>query len=296
MNCIGHERQKDLLKKMILSDKIPHNLLFTGPDSIGKRKIAIELVKLLNCDEGGCGKCDVCMEVEKDKHSDLLMIREEEITIEIIRDIQKKLSLTGRKKDSSKVIIIDRAHLMNYQAQACLLKTLEEPKGKALIILITEHPGILLDTILSRSWEVKFFPVADELIRKELSKRGATEKEAEVISKMSLSKPGLAFRFFEEDDFKKKWNEKEADLTKIRKNGFSERFDYVKKMSEDKREAKETLKIWAAIMRKEMIEAESESVARKRKKALEIIQKVLFLTTKTNINLKLSLERVVINL
>lgn len=297
MNFVGHNQQKALFQKMAASKKVPHNLLFTGPEAVGKKKAANELIKLLNCKNKGCGKCKICREIEENQHSDLLLIEDEkEITISKIREVQKRLSLTGRNKDSFKAVIIDRAHLMNLQAQACLLKTLEEPQGKALIILVTEYPRILLDTILSRSWQVKFSPVADNLIKAALIEKGASEKVADDISKLSFSKPGLAFKLYEDSSFKRKWLQKSKDLSRIRKKSFAERFAYFKNISESKVEIQETLKIWAAIIRKEMIEASDKELVQKDCKALEIIQKVLLLTTKTNVNLKLSLERVIINL
>jgi len=297
MKVIGHKKQKELLKKMAGSGNIPHNLLFVGQEAVGKKKTAEEFFKLLNCDKSeACGECPSCRDIEAGRHSDLLIIEEDsEIKIDQVREIQKRLSLTGRSENSYKGVIIDRAHLLNSQAQACLLKTLEEPKGKTLIILVTEHPNILLDTILSRMWQVKFSPVESGMIKGALISMGADEDKAERITRISFSKPGLAVRFLNDDKFRKERTKKEKDLEELRKSCLGERFDYVKKLAKEKSEARETLKVWLSILRKEMIESEDEK-AGEIKEALESIEKVLFLTSKTNVNLKLSLEEVVINL
>ncbi len=295
MNLIGHKKQKNLLTEMSGSGKIPHNLLFSGPEGVGKKRAAIEFIKTLNCKEDGCDECKACKEIESGRHGDLMIIDEdEEIKIDQVREMQKRLSLTGMSKESYKVAIINNAHLLNRQAQACLLKTLEEPKGNALIILITDKPNTLLDTILSRMWSVKFSFVETELIEKELLFRGADKDTAAELAKLSFSKPGLAIRLFEDDEFRSKWIQKKDDLNRIRDSFLADRFDYVKKMAKDKEEARETLKIWIGLLRREMLKSEED--VSKIKKSLEVMEDVLLLTSKTNVNFKLSLERVIINL
>ncbi len=297
MNLIGHEKQKRLLKMMAQSGRVPHNLLFTGPESIGKRKAAKEFIKVLNCKVDGKDDCAVCREIRNDRYSDLITIQEDsEINIDKVREIQKRMALTGRNKDSYKGAIIDKAHLMNKQAQACLLKTLEEPKGKAIIILITEHPNILLKTILSRMWTMRFSSVESEPIREKLISMGAKKRDAEKIVRVSSSKPGLAIRILENEKFRTKRMKKENDLKKIKNSRFSKRFEYVKEIAEDKKEARETLKVWLSSLREDMINAEDVAEAQSLGKTLSRIQKSLLLTSKTNANLKLLLEEIVINL
>ncbi|MGM0439206.1 MAG: ATP-binding protein [Patescibacteria group bacterium] len=297
MNLLGHKKQKELLNRMALSGKIPHNLLFTGPESVGKKRAAKEFIKKLNCDNGGCNECRTCKEIDSQRHSDLLVIEgKDEIKIDDVRDLQKRLSLTGKSKESYKAAIIDEAHLLNKQAQSCLLKTLEEPKGNALIILISEHPNTLLDTILSRMWAIKFSLVETDLIENDLVNRGASKSEAKELAKLSFSKPGLAIKLFEDKKFKKDWLKKRDDLQKLRDSYLGERFKYVKSLAKDKEQARETLKVWSSFLRKEMIVSKNKDQALKNKKVLEVIEDVLFLTSKTNVNFKLSLEKVIINL
>ncbi len=296
MNLIGHQKQKSLLEKMVSSEKIPHNILFSGPESVGKKKAAFELAKMLNCLDDGCNECKVCKNIDSSRHADLLVIeKDSEIKIDDIRDLQKKISLTGERKKSYKVAIIDRAHLLNSQAQASLLKTLEEPKGNTLIILITELPNTLLDTILSRMWSVKFSPVETELIRENLISRGASSKEAGELAKLSFSKPGIAIKLFEDEKFKSYWLEKKEELKDLRESNLGKRFEYVKKISKDREKARDILKIWSSFLRREMLSG-SDEIARKNKKSLRTIEDIIFLTNKTNVNFKLALEKVIINL
>ncbi len=298
MNFLGHEKQKKLLLEMASSGNLPHNLLFTGPEAVGKKKVALEFIKFLNCaQKDGCGKCSSCIEIEKKRSPDLFLIEEDkEIKIDQIRDLQKRISLTGSKKDSYKAAIIDKAHFLNSQAQACLLKTLEEPKGKALIILITEKPNTLLKTILSRMWSIKFSSVETELIEKHLIDRGASEKKAKEIAEETFSRPGLAIKMFESKKFKKDWETKKKDLKMLQDSYLGKRFNYVKKMAKDKENARETLKIWLSFLRSEMLNSKDEKIILKNKESLKTIEDVLLLTSKTNVNLRLALEKVIINI
>ncbi len=297
MNLLGHGKQKEILKKIAESNNLPHSMLFVGPEGVGKKKAAVEFVKTLNCKKGNaCGDCPTCKEIEKGNFSDFFLIEEDdEITIDKVRELQKRFSLTGRR-DGCKGAIIDKAHLLNPQAQASLLKTLEEPKGRGVIILVSEHPKMLLDTILSRVWELKFSPVDKELIIEDLQKRGASKKEADDLASLSSSRPGLAIKLFEEDDFRKRWKEKEEDLQKLQSLPLSKRFDYVKKMSEDSVQARETLKIWISALRKEMISSKDRKRVSDIRINLEEMEEILLITSKTNVNLKLALEKIIINI
>ena len=121
-------------------------IYFPAQEKLGKRKLALEWIKLFF---GG--------NVKLEKNPDLILIEPEENEIKIsqIRDLNWKLSLKPFAA-SLKVAIIDKSHLMNQEAQNCFLKTLEEPKENTYLILITEYPDSLLSTILSRSKILNF--------------------------------------------------------------------------------------------------------------------------------------------
>jgi len=120
-----------------------------------------------------CGKCVNCQMIEKNNFPDLLIVKSInsassiknekdnlEIDINQIRDAQKFLSYKSYY-GSFKSVIIDDAERMDIEAQNCFLKTLEEPKGKTLLILISSKPDMLLPTIISRCQTLKFFRPKD---------------------------------------------------------------------------------------------------------------------------------------
>src|SRR3712207_9357567 len=80
-----------------------------------------------------------------------------------------------------KVFVVEQAELLSAAAQNALLKTLEEPAGRTLIVLLTDQPGALLPTIRSRCQVVPFAALAEELVRREGEGRGAAKKRGGVV-------------------------------------------------------------------------------------------------------------------
>lgn len=196
---IGHQTQWGFLKKIAASGQTPHALLFSGQNNLGKRKTALEFVKLLNCqnrqDDELCGQCFSCVNFENQRHPDLLVVKpsSKEIKIDQIRDLQKFLSYSNQAA-KIKVAIIDEAHSLNQEAQSCLLKCLEEPSGGAMIILIASQPEELFATIRSRCEEIKFYPLAKEVLHKALFAQQSNPRLAEIID-LADGRPGLAISF-----------------------------------------------------------------------------------------------------
>jgi len=105
--------------------------------------------------------------IKKGIHPDFMLVEKKEgkdLKVEQIEDFIKFLSLKA-SFGGFKIGIIDRAHLMNRYAQNAVLKTLEEPHGKTLLILIADSKELLLPTIVSRLQEIRFFPLEQEYWR-----------------------------------------------------------------------------------------------------------------------------------
>ena len=195
---IGQERAVAMLRAGLRTDNVSHAYLFTGPDGIGKRTLAMSFAMTLNCEaeppEGQeypdqpCGICASCSQVLRGAHPDLTEINlqtqaqalgeaggkgksgpAKELRIDAIREMQAMVGLSpyvGRWK----VYIIGDAERMNEEASNCLLKTLEEPPGHTIIILLAPDEVSLLPTISSRCFivplrEMPRTQVADALER-----------------------------------------------------------------------------------------------------------------------------------
>ncbi|HJN62089.1 MAG TPA: DNA polymerase III subunit delta' [Candidatus Parcubacteria bacterium] len=313
---IGHKKQWQFLKKTAELGKIPHAFLFLGPSQLGKRTFALELIKLINCEKKDfsirpCLDCQNCQSFKKGIHPDFFFIEpiEKDIQISQIRKLRSFLSLKSQIAQY-KAVIIDRAHLLNKQSQNSVLKILEEPKGKTILILVTEHPEMLFPTIISRVEKIKFFPVPKPEIEKYLKSQKASKKDLEIISHLSWGKPGRAIDFLR-DPSKKEFQEKTIkEISKLVKANLNFKFQYAKKMAGQPQNLKEILEIWLRYFRGVLLLKIKETTyhgdsnvkslpsysVSKLKEILKLIQSTSFLISTTNVNPKLALEILMLEL
>lgn len=187
-SIIGHDQQKEILRRALNSDRLAHAYLFEGPEGIGKRLMALALARALVCRTGdGCGDCPSCRKIDHNNHPDLHLLDAEGATIKIdqVRRLQKELSLRPLESEY-KICLIDGAEWMNPAAGNALLKTLEEPQGKTLMILLTAHPETLLNTIRSRCQRLPFRRLSQNRLAEILESRlELGEVEAKVLAALS---------------------------------------------------------------------------------------------------------------
>jgi len=286
---IGHQKQLDFLKKSAEMGKVPHALLFCGQAQLGKKALAIEFAKIL-------------IGENFENHPDFTLLESDssakDIRISQIRDLIWKLSLYPYSAPY-KVAVIDEAHRMNQDAQNCFLKTLEEPKGKSILILVTEHPEMLVSTVLSRVQKIRFFPVERKEIEKHIIKEGKTGDEAKYLSFLASGKPGLAIDFLKDEQKIKNQEKLISDIDKISESDFSFRFNYVKNISEQN--PKEILNIWLNHFRDLFLKrlkggSEAKYSLPKLKKIISLIQSTDYLISTTNVNPKLAFELLLMEL
>jgi DNA polymerase-3 subunit delta' len=303
---IGHEKQKKILEMFAKNRNIPHAMLFSGGDKVGKKKLAIEFVKSLFCEEkkGFCGKCYSCRNIDTGNFPDLVVISPVDGNIEIatIRDLENRLSLKSYS-GSLKVGIIDDAHLMRKDVQNALLKTLEEPKGDTLLILITSYPEMLLPTIRSRVEQLKFSFVGREKIEKNLISLGAKEEKAKEIAMISSGQIGKAIEFYQDEDKLKFFNEAIRDIISLIKMPLFHRFAYVKQLNENPEDIIRVLDVWERFFRREMLlnifngkGTLKDYNLKKIKDSIEELGRTKYLVEKTNTNKKLALENLLIQI
>lgn len=315
---VGHQKQWQFLKRSFELGRIPHGFLFQGQEKLGKRTLALEFIKLVNCQNNEltarpCQKCLSCQEIGKRRHPDFFLVEpfKKEIRISQIRDLSLKLS-SKPSLAPFKSAIIDQAHLMTREAQSCFLKTLEEPKGKTILILITEYSERLLPTILSRVQRIKFHPVKKEEIKNYLISQGLSEDRAEELTDISSGRPGVALDFLSAPTELEDRKEKISDLVRICNSPLSFRFRYLKNLSLESSNLKETLEIWLTYFRSALIATINHQSASpaggpstvnrsryslsKLKKILQLIEDTIFYISTTNVNPRLALETLILEL
>lgn len=181
-SIIGQLHAIGALTRLIDNHRIPNALLFTGIRGIGKRTTALAFASAYNCvsdtrsplsgdtglatacRDGGatpCGSCSSCKKIENGQHPDVILIRPEKSEI-VIDQIRRLLQILAMKPYEAKlrVAIVTQADQMNSFAGNALLKILEEPPDKTLLILTAEQPFNLLPTIVSRCQQLRFRPLS----------------------------------------------------------------------------------------------------------------------------------------
>jgi DNA polymerase III delta' subunit len=151
-----------LLGNVLKNGRIPNAFLFCGPGGVGKRMAAIELAKAINCASGSadaCNECLACRKVGHGNHPDVKFVAPSGSSREIRKqdaDEINELAALRPFESAWRVFILQDAERMNATAQNHFLKTLEEPPGRSLFILLSEYPRTLLPTIRSRCQMVRF--------------------------------------------------------------------------------------------------------------------------------------------
>ena len=192
----GHEKPITIVKRALANNTLAHAYLFSGEAGIGKKMTALALAAAVNCTEagpdGGCGVCPACRKIATAGHPDvhILVPDGDEIKIDQIRQIQADLSLKPFE-GAKKVLIMDGAESMNPASSNAFLKTLEEPPGDVLIILVTSMPQSLLPTIRSRCQEIRFHSLPRHTLATTLmSRRGLSEEDAWFLSALAQGSMG----------------------------------------------------------------------------------------------------------
>ncbi len=296
-DIIGHDKQKEILFRFSRSKTLPHAFLFCGPEKVGKKSLAFDFIKFISClsENSPCGKCPSCKQINNGTHADFTTIYPEkgEICLPQIERLINSVSLRS-SFGKVKVALIDEAHTMNHQAQNSLLKTLEEPPGDALIILVTAYPSLLLPTIVSRTFKLKFSFVPEGEIASLLTEKGC--RESDKIADLSFGRPGLAVNYFSNPEARKTEEKRRGDFMEMMKKGIPFRFSKIKETVSEEG-ANETMDCWIKCLREEFLNkiSKRESVKNLGEVIREMEDVILF-SKKTNTNLQLALEKVIIKL
>jgi len=182
-----------------------HAYLFQGPPGSGKRTVARALAARLLAEPAagpGVGRpadpsavAAVAGRIERGAHPDLTwvrpaggLMRREDVDEAVVRAVVRRPFESTRR-----VFVLERAHTMNDTAANRLLKTLEEPPAYVVLILLTDRPGELLDTIRSRCQAVRFDPPPEaELADAIVARSGVGRDVATACARLALGDATLA--------------------------------------------------------------------------------------------------------
>lgn len=195
---LGNGPALRLLESELATGEVAHAYLFYGPPGVGKRTVARRFGAALVSD----GDNSVEDRALRGLHPDLSEIEPEGryTTIGQIREVVR-LGV-NRPFEGTRQAFLLRADTLNVQAANALLKTLEEPEGEVVFILLAASREGVLPTVVSRAQGVRFDPVPQTAIVALLSKRGHPEGEARLAATLGRGSVGLALRYAEEDELK----------------------------------------------------------------------------------------------
>lgn len=205
----GHEQIKQDLQLLLQMKKLPHALLFSGIDGIGKLLMAKAVAKSLLCQNAqlnniACNQCISCRMFDEANHPDYYFVEPESktkklIKIEQIRTMQAQIALSPYLSDK-KVVIINDAQYLNDTAGNSLLKTLEEPVGEVFFILITANKEMILPTILSRCMKIYFAPMkVDDVTKVLVQNLSIDNSTAQIMARLSGGSVKMAMQFMDND-------------------------------------------------------------------------------------------------
>ena len=242
---IGQNRAVSLLKRSLERKVVAHAYLFVGPSHVGKMTLALNLAQALNCEaaEPPCGQCLSCQKIADAKHADVQIIglttdgnsteakSRAEISIGQIRQMQHSASLPPFE-GKYKVFIIDGAEQLSSEAANCLLKTLEEPVGRVIFILLATNDRFLPATVISRCQRLELFPPAVTEVETALISHWDIEPQrAKLLARFSHGRLGWALSATLDDSLLQQRTERMQRLLDSTDADYEQRFTYAAELA-----------------------------------------------------------------
>jgi DNA polymerase-3 subunit delta' len=206
-SVLGHEWAIGLLQHQLASGQARHAYLFTGPQGVGKRTLALKFAQAINCTKSpepgiACGKCLMCLHIEKMQQLDLSIVQADVkgamIKVDQIRELQHKLSLSPYEA-RFRVALLLNFEAANANAQNALLKTLEEAPDKVILLITASSEEELLPTIVSRCEQIRLRPLpVPQLVKVLKEQYQIPEPQASQVAHLAGGRTGAALKMLED--------------------------------------------------------------------------------------------------
>jgi DNA polymerase-3 subunit delta' len=267
---LGHEWAVNLLREHVAQGGFCHAYLFTGPQGVGRRTLALRFAQALNCPHPHasgvpCRTCRTCTQIERMQHPDLTVVQAERVggilRVDQVRDLLPGLSLAPYQA-RYRIALFLRFEEANPNAANALLKTLEEPPERVILILTAESAESLLPTIVSRCEMLRLRSLSLDTLCAGLQERwGIPEQEARLLAHLSNGRIGYALSLHrdpEQMELRKLWLEEHQNLLSSSR---VKRFAYAETLAKDKERLLQALAVWQSLWRDVFLRASGSSVA-----------------------------------
>ncbi len=269
-DILGHAWAVDLLRQHAAQGSFRHAYLFTGPQGVGRRTLAVRLAQALNCPQPPapgvpCRTCRTCTRLEAMQHPDLAIVQAEQVggtlKVDQVRELQHSLSLAPYEA-RYRVALLLRFEEAHVSAANALLKTLEEPPPQVVLILTAENAENLLPTIVSRCEVLRLRPLTAEMISQGLQDRaGLSPDQASLIAHLSGGRPGYALHLSQQPaelGLRQEWLKDHQHLLAASR---VDRFAFSESRSKDKELLRQILMVWLSLWRDVLLQASGASIA-----------------------------------
>lgn len=191
-----------MLSQHMVNGKLRHAYLFSGPTGVGRRTLALRFAQAVNCEVPpaageACGECRSCRQILQMQHTDLAVVQSEDggvLKVEQVRDLQHFVSLAPYASNYRVALLLDFEQA-NDNAQNALLKTLEEPNPKVLLLVTVDDAENLLPTITSRCELIRLRPMQIVDLSALLQEKAKLDAEkAGLIAHLAGGRVGYALR------------------------------------------------------------------------------------------------------
>ncbi len=258
----GHDWAVNLLQNHARGDQLRHAYLLIGPDSIGRRTLALRFAQALNCTNPPgpgefCDECRACRQICAQTYPDLSLIEPEEghkdIRIDQIRQLQHTLALAPYAGEYRVALLPDFQQTTTAAANA-LLKTLEEPPSKVILLLTADAVETLLTTIVSRCEVIRLRPASIDSTQTFLEEtRGLSPVDARLLAHLSGGRIGFAIDLAKTPKALEQRQEQIDELITLLSSPRYERFKLAEKIAKPYDKAREKaiqlLPIWLSVWR-----------------------------------------------
>jgi DNA polymerase-3 subunit delta' len=264
---VGHEWAVDLLRRDLTADRLAHAYLFTGADGIGKRTLAVQLARAVNCEAPPapgdlCGQCRACRLIAAGKHPDLFHLQPEGSSARILVDSTREViqsTILKPMEAKRRIALLTDFHRALPNAANALLKTIEEPPPSALLLITAESADELLPTIVSRCRVISLRPLREQAVAQALRDRWHVAPErATLLARLAGGRLGWAVLQTQRED----WTvEREAlfqEWAQILHGNRFARFALAQKTAGDRDDVRSTLQAWQSFAHDLLLRSLSE--------------------------------------